>query len=136
MLPLPPPYTIDELGAVPAHLLEYLSIFALRLHRRFIEPTQYPSSLANIPLHPETSTTTSEPGEIYVFPGGRWLIEVASYSSWTVSVWDLEDNARRRMVHTTLATLGAALQSVTSAVVIFENKLYVFLHGLELENER
>ena len=135
MLPLAPPYTIDELGEVPAHLLEYLSISAYRLHRNLTEPIQCPSSLTNIPPHPETSTARSESGEMYVFPGGRWLIEVVLYSSWTVSVWDLENNARRRIGHASLA-IGAAVQSITSAVVEFENKLHVFLHGLELEDAR
>ncbi|KAJ3528609.1 hypothetical protein NM688_g7974 [Phlebia brevispora] len=122
MLPLPYPYTTEALDAVPAHVLEHISIFGYRLHLRFTQPIPSPWSVALL------NRGIEEPSDdVHLLPGGRWLVEVFT-EDWKVSIWDLSGYEMRRVLQTTL-TNEAVTHLPTSGAVIMGRHLHVLLRA-------
>lgn len=123
MLPLPAPYTIGALDAVPARVLEHLAIFAYRLHIHFVQRIPTPSPIKSIPWE----SINPSLDELHILPGGRWLVGVAP-ESWNVTVWDLADDHSPKLESVSLP-IEATVQSSTSAAVVLHNNLHILLHG-------
>lgn len=133
MLPLPEPYSVDEMDDVPTEILEYLSVYAYRLHVNFTQPMPTPSAVTALPM-----ARIRPLDKLHLLPGGRWLVG-ARYYPWGVSVWDLTATDEREDLSFTLSSTEhepVSIASVTSAVSTLDGQLNVVLHGTKLVSPR
>ena len=127
MLPLPSPYSAEDLEAVPSDVLERLSAFAYGLHVRFSLAIPDPSAVTLL-----SQAGTSIEDELHLLPGGRWLVGVTS-NSWQVTVWDLRDAEGCEVLSVSLPHADV-ITPISSVTQLSSDALQVLVCGTQLQS--